>query len=75
MDIPCTINGVQVMVLFDIGTNISVVDPQERKILMAFETEAQNRIGVIQSAVIRAGKYSVTTKLKVESFSRDKQFS
>jgi hypothetical protein len=26
MDISCTINGVQVMVLFDIGTNISVVD-------------------------------------------------
>jgi hypothetical protein len=49
------------------------MDPQEGKMLMAFETEPQNRIGVIQSAVIRAGKYFVTTELEVENFSRDRQ--
>jgi hypothetical protein len=47
--------------LFDIGANILVVDfklvtvhgwainPRERKILIAFETEPWNRIEVIQS--------------------------
>jgi hypothetical protein len=40
---------------------------------MAFETEPENRIGVIQSAVIRVEKYFVTIELKVESFSGNRQ--
>jgi hypothetical protein len=85
MNIPCTINGIKVIVFFNSGANISVVNqnlvkqhiwiiiPKKEKISTAFETELRSRIKVVPSLIIKVGKYLVVTNLEVENLSRERQ--